>query len=283
MSILSRISDTFHGVVDGLNNTFKVMNATVPAPAPLQSVNSGLEAGIKATTKFDNKVKDVAGAMYDNWIKPELDAKHPEYLGGNRIRLNVHEVTNTSQSEQDFLGDIGAKSATTDSHADFVRSFTEHGWLLGIAVARYDHLYSQSLPAKFSRVDKFSFYNPLFSEIGEQPVYDSEIYATTSSIEDHSVFGYQEGWASYRYAPNVVSGLMRPTSEGAFSTWTFADAYSTKPTLSAGWAREDPNIPNRVLAVTSDLSDQIFADFYFEAKWSRVMPMFSVPGAIGAF
>ncbi|CAJ0596412.1 unnamed protein product [Cylicocyclus nassatus] len=184
--------------------------------------------------------------------------QHPEYLGGNRIRLNVHEVTNTSQSEQDFLGDIGAKSATTDSHADFVRSFTEH-------------------------VDKFSFYNPLFSEIGEQPVYDSEIYATTSSIEDHSVFGYQEGWASYRYAPNVVSGLMRPTSEGAFSTWTFADAYSTKPTLSAGWAREDPNIPNRVLAVTSDLSDQIFADFYFEAKWSRVMPMFSVPGAIGAF
>ncbi|CAJ0596411.1 unnamed protein product [Cylicocyclus nassatus] len=210
MSILSRISDTFHGVVDGLNNTFKVMNATVPAPAPLQSVNSGLEAGIKATTKFDNKVKDVAGAMYDNWIKPELDAK---VSAGKEL----------------------------------------------VSIIRFS------------------------PRLANSPVYDSEIYATTSSIEDHSVFGYQEGWASYRYAPNVVSGLMRPTSEGAFSTWTFADAYSTKPTLSAGWAREDPNIPNRVLAVTSDLSDQIFADFYFEAKWSRVMPMFSVPGAIGAF
>ena len=55
---------------------------------------------------------------------PDARLQRPEYLGGNRIPISVSEVTNNSQSEQDFLGDLGAKSQTNDVNHDFIKSFT---------------------------------------------------------------------------------------------------------------------------------------------------------------
>ncbi|CAJ0603369.1 unnamed protein product [Cylicocyclus nassatus] len=214
---------------------------------------------------------------------PDSRINHPEYLGGNRVRVNVREITNTAQSEVDFLGDLGAQSATADSHFDFVKSFTEPGWLYGFVVLRYDHSYSQSMPAQFTRKHKFDFYNPLFAQIGEQPVYDREIYASKATLENDSIFGYQEAWASYRYGQNRASGFLRANVTGALSHWTLGDNYAQKPVLSDAWIREDKTNLDRALAVTSNLTHQAFADFYFETYWTRPMPMYSVPGAIGAF
>lgn len=230
-----------------------------------------------------------AGSRYEEQLQqffgvssPDSRVNHPEYLGGNRVRINVHEVTNSSQTDEDFLGDVGAKSVTADSHADFVKSFTEHGWLIGLMVVRYTHTYSQGLPRKFIRRDMMDFYNPMFANIGEQPVYDVELYAN-GNINNKNVFGYQEAWADYRYAPNTVHGYMRPSVTGSFGTWTFADNYSSKPTLGAIWLREDPTNVDRTLAVASTVSHSVLADFYFKTTWTRAMPMYSVPGAIGQF
>ena len=79
---------------------------------------------------------------------PDARLQRPEYLGGNRIPISVSEVTNSAQSEQDFLGDLGAKSSTSDVNHDFQKSFTEHGYLIGVCCVRYDHSYSQE-PAAF--------------------------------------------------------------------------------------------------------------------------------------
>ena len=76
---------------------------------------------------------------------PDARLQRPEYLGGNRVPISISEVTNNAQSEQDFLGDLGAKSQTNDVNHDFIKSFTEHGYLIGVMVARYDHSYSQGL------------------------------------------------------------------------------------------------------------------------------------------
>ena len=236
------------------------------------------EALARGGSRYDEQIRSFFGIT-----SPDSRLQHPEYLGGNRIQINVHEITNQAQSEEDFLGDLGAYSATADVHSDFTHSFTEHGILFGLVVARYDHTYTQGMPQQFTRKSRLDFYNPLFANIGEQPVYQSEIYASSSNLNSTSVFGYQEAWASYRYSPNRASALLRPGADQSLGHWTVADHYASAPTLSDGWIREDKSNVDRVLAVTSSLSNQLFGDFYFNATWVRCMPMYSVPGVRGVF
>ena len=213
---------------------------------------------------------------------PDARLQRPEYLGGNRIPISVNEVTNNAQSEQDFLGDLGAKSQTGDVHKDFTKSFTEHGYLIGLMVARYDHSYSQGLQRFWTRKTFTDFYNPKFANLGEVPIYQAEIYANGNFSKD-KVFGYQEIWADYRYRPNMVTGEMRPNVKNSLSFWHLSDNYSQAPTLSDGWIREDKTNVDRVLAVTSAVANQFWADVYVQNRCTRCMPMYSVPGLLDHF
>lgn len=215
---------------------------------------------------------------------PDARLQRPEYLGGNRIPISVSEVTNNAQTTQDYLGDLGAKSNTGDVNHDFIKSFTEHGYLIGVFVARYDHSYSQGLQRFWTRKKFTDFYNPKFAHLGETGVYQCEIMATPENIADSSkVFGFQEIWADYRYKPNMVTGEMRPGVNNSLAHWHLADNYASVPTLSDGWIREDKSNVDRVLAVQSSVANQFWADIYISNKCTRPMPMYSVPGLLDHF
>lgn len=223
-----------------------------------------------------------------NVHSPDARMMIPEYLGGHRFPVQIHQVTNTSQGENAFLGDLGAMSNTADVHSDFVKSFTEHGILLGCMVVRYEHSYSTGLSKMWTRSDKLSYYWPVFSALGEMPVYKRELCLSTPGVGEGNgangeVFGYQEAWAEYRYLPNSVSGLLRPNVSGTLASWNLTDDYDTVPTLSDGWIREDKTNLDRTLAVTSAVSHQFLADFYFKIKATRPMPVYSIPGLIDHF
>lgn len=211
---------------------------------------------------------------------PDSRLQRPEYLGGNRIPITVHEVLNNAQGEKDFLGDLGAMSVTADVHEDFSHSFVEHGYVIGVCCLRYDHSYPQGLERFWCRREVTDFYLPVFANIGEQPVYQSEICATSANMANATVFGFQEAWSDYRYKPNRVSGEMRPGVTNTLASWHFADNYTTPPTLSDGWIREDKSNVDRALAVSSSVSNQAFADFYVQNICTRCMPTYSIPGLI---
>ena len=212
---------------------------------------------------------------------PDARLQRPEYLGGNRVPINVNQIIQQSGTESSGTpqGTVVGQSLTTDSHSDFTKSFTEHGLIIGVMVARYDHTYQQGLNRLWSRKDKFDFYWPVFANIGEQPVKNKEIYAQGNTTDDE-VFGYQEAWADYRYKPNMVTGEMRSAYTQSLDVWHLADDYSTLPTLSDSWIREDKSTVDRVLAVTSSVSNQLFADIYVKNLCTRPMPMYSIPGLI---
>jgi hypothetical protein len=215
---------------------------------------------------------------------PDARLQRPEYLGGNRVPINVNQVVQQSGTESTGTpqGTVVGMSQTTDSHEDFIKSFTEHGFIIGVMVARYDHTYQQGLNRMWSRKDKFDYYWPVFANIGEQAVKNKEIFATGSAAgsKDEEVFGYQEAWADYRYKPSQVTGEMRSQYEQSLDVWHLADDYAQLPTLSDSWIREDKTNVDRVLAVTSKVSNQLFADVYVTNYATRPMPMYSVPGLI---
>lgn len=219
---------------------------------------------------------------------PDARMMIPEYLGGHRFPLAIHQVTNTSQGESDFLGDLGAMSNTADVHDDFVKSFTEHGYIIGVCCVRYDHSYPQGLNRLWSRKEKLDYYWPVFANIGEQPVSLKEIYLPDVSetidepvlADPDRVFGYQEAWADYRFMPSRISGELRPTASNSLASWHLSDDYASAPSYSADWIVEDKSNLDRVLAVTSAVSNQVFADFFVKNTVTRAMPMYSIPGLI---
>ncbi len=220
---------------------------------------------------------------------PDARLQRPEYLGGNRIPININQVVQQSAtaSGETAQGTVTGMSVTTDSHSDFTKSFTEHGFVIGVMVARYDHTYQQGLERFWSRKDRFDYYWPVFANIGEQAVKNKEIYAqgpakmdSAGNVIDDQVFGYQEAWADYRYKPSRVTGEMRSQYTQSLDVWHLADDYSTLPMLSDSWIREDKTNVDRVLAVNSSVSNQLFADIYIKNRTTRPMPMYSIPGLI---
>lgn len=214
---------------------------------------------------------------------PDSRLQRPEYLGGNRIPININQVLQTSQtSDQSPQGNPVGQSLTTDTHRDFVKSFVEHGFVIGVMVARYDHTYQQGLERFWSRRDRFDYYWPVFAHIGEQAVKNREIYAQGTAADDE-VFGYQEAWADYRYKPNRVTGEMRSSAPLSLDVWHLADDYDSQPYLSDSWIREDSGTVDRVLAVSSKNSAQLFCDIYVNNRTTRPMPVYSIPGLIDHF
>lgn len=211
---------------------------------------------------------------------PDARLQRPEYLGGNRVPIRINQVLQSSETTSTSpQGNPTGQSLTTDVHYDFKKSFVEHGFVIGVMVARYDHTYQQGLERFWSRKDRFDYYWPVFANIGEQAVLNKEIFAQGTSV-DNEVFGYQEAWADYRYKPNRVSGEMRSAAPQSLESWHLADDYNTLPSLSDSWIREDSATVNRVLAVSERVANQLFADIYIQNKCTRPMPMYSVPGLI---
>ncbi len=210
---------------------------------------------------------------------PDARLQRPEYLGGNRIPISINQVLQNSETATTPQGTPTGQSLTTDVHSDFKKSFVEHGFIIGVMVARYNHTYQQGLERFWSRKSRFDYYWPVFANLGEMAILNKEIYAQGNE-KDNEVFGYQEAWADYRYKPSRCTGEMRSQAAQSLDVWHLGDDYSSLPSLSSDWIQEDANVIDRVIAVSQQNANQLWADIYIKNKCTRPMPLYSIPGLI---
>lgn len=213
---------------------------------------------------------------------PDARLQRPEYLGGERIPINIDQVIQTSGTMEGTTpqGNTGAYSLTGNQGSYFKHSFVEHGYVLGLACVRTEHTYQQGLEKIWNRKNRFDFYWPALANIGEQAILNKEIYLQASKATNEEAFGYQEAWAEYRYKPSRVSSAFRSNVNGSLDAWHYADYYEALPKLSAEWVQETYKNVDRTLAVQSTLEDQYIADFWFKCTCTRPMPIYSIPGLI---
>lgn len=213
-------------------------------------------------------------------ISPDQRLQRPEYLGGGSQPMQISPVP--MQGVTTGLGPTGELAAfgvTASKGRGFVKSFTEHCIIIGLASMRADLTYQQGLPRMFSRSTRWDLYWPALAHIGEQAVLNKEIYAD-GSANDELVFGYQERHAEYRYKESVLSGRMRSTSAVSLDTWHLAQEFSALPLLNDTFITENPPV-DRVIAVVDE--PHILFDCYFNIKHVRPMPVYGVPGQIDRF
>jgi hypothetical protein len=209
---------------------------------------------------------------------PDARLDRSEYIGGYRLPININQVIQTSSTDATSpQGNTAAFSMTTMSRNMATYSATEHGFIIGLAAVRVDHSYQQGLSRLWTRSTRFSYYDPMLANLGEQAVLNQEIYAQ-GNAKDEEVFGYQEAWADYRYRTNMITGEMRSTYAQTLDAWHYADKYTSLPTLSSEWIKEGRQNIDRTIAVESQNNHQFICNFYFDQTWTRAMPIYSIPG-----
>lgn len=270
------LSSTSSGATNGVNLGADLSNATAATINELRqaiAVQHILERDSRTGTRYKEILQGAWGVT-----SPDARLDRSEYIGGYRLPININQVIQTSSTDSTSpQGNTAAFSMTTMSRNMATYSATEHGFIIGLAAVRVDHSYQQGLSRMWTRSTRFSYYDPMLANLGEQAVLNQEIYAQ-GNAQDEEVFGYQEAWADYRYRTNMITGEMRSTYAQTLDAWHYADKYTKLPTLSSDWIKEGTENIDRTIAVQSDNSRQFICNFYFDQTWTRAMPIYSVPG-----
>lgn len=233
-------------------------------------------------------VKDArGGTRYREYLQshfgvtsPDSRMQVPEFLGGARLPVSIEQVEQTTSGEgANTLGQVGAYSLS-NGRAGFTKGFVEHGFVIGVLCVRQHHTYQQGLEKFWTRTKRTDFYDPAFANIGEQPIYQSELFFDKTKDNTKDVFGYQEAWADYRYKPSRISGELRSTATNSMDIWHLGDNYANAPILGNQFLSETTQYLDRALAVPSTTSNQFIIDIYTENEMIRPMPVYSVPGLI---
>ena len=238
-----------------------------------------LERDARGGTRYTEIIRSHFGV-----ISPDARLQRPEYLGGGSTRINIKQVENNSDKQ---TGELGAFGIVADSNGCFAKSFTEHGYIIGIASIRADLTYQQGINRMWSRQTRFDFYYPALAHLGEQEVLNKEIYAQGDKIKnahgelvDDEVFGYQERYAEYRYKPNLITGKLRSTDPQSLDVWHLSQDFLDLPKLSPEFISENPPI-DRIVAVQNE--PHFILDCYFRLITARPMPVYGIPGYIDHF
>ena len=198
--------------------------------------------------------------------------------------MNISPIAQTSGgvdvADDTPQGNLAGIGTVGFSGHGFSKSFTEHCVLIGLAVVRADLTYQQGMDRMWSRRTRFDFYWPALAHIGEQAVLRQEIFATGTTVDDETVFGFQERFAEYRYKPSLITGLFRSAAALSLDIWHLSQEFVTPPILNADFIREEPPI-DRVIAVPTE--PHFLFDSYFSLKCARPMPVYGVPGLIDHF
>ena len=213
-------------------------------------------------------------------VSPDARLQRPEYLGGGSHRIDVSVVPQTSATNDiSPQANLAAFAVGASKNGGFTKSFTEHGWLIGLVNVRADLTYQQGLNRMWSRSTKFDMYWPTFAHLGEQAILNKEIYAQGNAKDDEA-FGYQERYAEYRYFPSMITGKFRSTDPQPLDSWHLAQKFDSLPTLSSQFIEDNPPV-NRVVAVTDE--PHFLLDAWFDMNCVRPMPVYSVPGLVDHF
>nr|QJB20817.1 MAG: major capsid protein [Microvirus sp.] len=217
-------------------------------------------------------------------ISPDARLQRPEYLGGSSVPIVISPVAQTSSvtGQPSPQGNLAAFGTVALSGSGFTKSFTEHGFIIGIMNVRADLTYQQGLDRMWSRRTRFDHFWPALAHLGEQSILNKEIYCqgTAGGSADATVFGYQEAWAEYRYKNSKITGLFRSNATAPLHAWHLSQNFASLPTLNATFIEENPPV-SRVIAVPSQ--PEFLYDSFIRLRCARPMPLYSVPGQMDHF
>lgn len=168
--------------------------------------------------------------------------QRPEYLGGGKQTLQFSEVLQTGNDGYDGgasnplgVGNLRGHGIGALRTNRYRRFFEEHGYVFTLMSVKPKTIYASGLPRTWSRSTKEDFWQKELEHIGQQEVYNKEVYWGDTAPND--VFGYQDRYDEYRRQESTIHGEFRDTTA---NFWHMARIFASDVTLNAAFVSSVP-------------------------------------------
>lgn len=148
------------------------------------------------------------------------------------------------------IGDLKGHGIAAMRSRRYRRFFEEHGYVFSFVSVRPRTMYHQGIPRHWSRSTKEDFWQQELQFIGQQELYNKELYAAHATPD--GVFGYQDRYDEYRRQESTVAGDFR---DSTLNYWHMARTFTSDPALNATFVKANPT--NRIFAASTN--DTLYA------------------------
>lgn len=206
-------------------------------------------------------------------VSSDARLQRPEFLGGGKSPIVISEVLQTSSTDstspQANMSGHGISAHGSHSWSKFIE---EHGYIIGIMSIMPRTSYQQGVPRHFLKFDKLDYYYPEFAHLGEQPIYQGEIYTNSSDLSDFwNTFGYTPRYSEYKYCHSTVHGDFKTSLD----FWHMGRKFNSPPALNADFVTSDPT--HRIFAIQDADVHKMWCMVNNNVRAIRPMPKFGSP------
>lgn len=251
----------------------QVTGVSIEALRKASALQVLLERDARAGERYSELVK-----MHYNVTCPDFLLGRSQYLGSANVDIIVNPVVqNSSTNEVSPQGNLTGIGVGQGNKELCEISAVEHGIFMIVACASADVTYQQGVARKFNKLSRYDYMNPAFWNLGDQAVYNKEIFLSPDKAINEAVFGYQERYRELREGINKITGKMRSGVEGSLDVWHLAEKFETLPKLNGEFIQCATPI-DRVLSAPDE--PDIIADIWFDIKATRPLPVSSNPSLL---
>lgn len=214
------------------------------------------------------------GSRYTEYLRylgirsSDARLQRPEYLGGGRQTIQFSEVLQTApgtDSYNDAVGALKGHGIGALRSNRYRRFFEEHGIVMSFAIIRPRAIYTDGTPRMFFRQTKEAYWQRELEHIGQQPIFDNEVYmrrgiSAPTAEDGMGTFGWQDRYAEYRHIPSTIAGEYRTI----LNYWHLARQFAVKPTLNSDFITCQP--AKRVFASQATHSFYVMANHSIQSR-----------------
>lgn len=200
---------------------------------------------------------------------PDKRLQRPEYITGTKSPVIISEVLNNSDTATAPQGNMAGHAFSANAGRYGSYFVEEHGYVMGIMSVLPKTAYQNGYERMWLKKSPFEHFWPQFAHIGEQEVFNEEVYIDTAT--PGGTFGYVPRYAEYKFANNRVAGDFRTS----LNFWHAGRIFSSEPTLNNVFVESNPT--DRIFAVLGAGQDHLYCMILHKITVIRPMPKFGTP------
>ena len=203
--------------------------------------------------------------------------QRPEFLGGGSTQINFSEVLQTAPDDSSGgpeetlgIGDMYGHGIAATRSNRYRKFFEEHGYVISCMSIRPKSLYLNGIHRDWLKTTKEDFYQKELANLGQQEVFQAELYAEN----ERDVFGFQDRYHEYRSHPSQVGQDFRDT----LNAWHMGRDLQPDVTLNEAFIECDPS--DRIFQIGEEIADTLWCMINHKVVARRIVPKRANPRII---
>lgn len=260
---------------------------TIASLRTANALQKWLEKNNIGGTRYYDQILAHFGVM-----PPDANVNRAVLLGSMTVPVVVNSISKTNASgvsEQEVKNPYSLSTG-----AQFGRGLSfgkdrlvdkfevkEHGFIITLFSLVPHAYYSTGTRRYLGRTGSGTYAFPEFAGIGDQEVYASELVSgvalqTGVLWDSNNISGYNQRFSEYKYHDDEVHGLL---SDGnSLANFVLQRGFSGIPQPSTSLLEIPTSYMDDVMIANSEVSGfNAIVDCYFDSKFLRVMPEYSLP------